>query len=78
MNSASIRQPLARFALRRQPIQSSKRFASSSEQKGAQDALATVQKLSGKAFESAKKFLQPVGEQTGRLLGCVFIFSWSL
>ncbi|KAF8800840.1 hypothetical protein BYT27DRAFT_7148204 [Phlegmacium glaucopus] len=71
MNTASVRQSLARFALRRQPIHSSKRFASSSEsqQKKAQDALATAQKVSGKVFENVIKFLEPVGEQTGRLFG---------
>ena len=78
MNSVSIRQSLARFAIRRQPIHTPKRFASSSEsqKKKAEDALATAQKISGKVFENAKKFLEPVGEQTGRLLGCVFIFSF--
>jgi len=75
MNPALIRQSLARFAVRRQPIRSSKRFASSSEaeQKKAQDTFATVQKISGKVVENAKKFLEPVGEQTGRLFGCVLI-----
>jgi hypothetical protein len=79
MNSVSIRQSLARLALRRQPIRSSKRFASSSEsqQKQGQDALAAAQNISGKVFENAKKFLEPIGEQTGRLLGCAFIYLFS-
>ena len=80
MNSASIRQSLARLALRRQPIHSSKRFASSSEsqQKQGQDALAAAQNISSKLFENAKKFLEPVGVQTGRLLGCAFIYPFRL
>ena len=74
MSSASIRQSLARLALRRQPIHSSKRFSSSeSQHEKAQDTLAAAQKFSGKVFESAKKILEPVGEYTGRLFGCVFI-----
>ena len=77
MNSASIRQSLTRLALRRQPIHSSRRFSSSELQhEKAQDTLAAAQKLSGKVFENAKKFLEPVGEYTGRLFGCVFIFSF--
>ena len=75
MNPASIRQSLARLALRRQAIHTSRRFSSSeARQEKAQDALATVQKLSRKVFENAKKFLEPVGEYSGRLFGCVFIF----
>ena len=78
MHSATIsRQSLARLALRRQPIHSSRRFLSSSEsqqQEKAQDILASAQKLSGKVFGNVKKFLEPVGEYTGRLFGCVFYF----
>jgi F-type H+-transporting ATPase subunit g len=75
MNSASIRQSLARLALRRQPIHTSRRFSSSdAQQEKAQDTLATAQKVSGKVFENVKKFLGPVGEFTGRLFGCMFIF----
>ena len=75
MNPASIRQSLARLALRRQAIHPSRRFSSSeAPQEKAQDALATVQKLSRKVFENAKKFLEPVSEYPGRLFGCVFIF----
>ena len=75
MNSAPIRQSLARLALRRQPIHSSRRFSSSdARQDKAQDTLATAQKLSTKVFENVKKFLEPVGEYTGRLFGCVFLF----
>ena len=72
--NASVRQSLARLALRRQPIHS-KRFASSSEaeQKKGPDALAAAQKISGKVFESAKKCLEPVSKQAGLLFGCVFI-----
>jgi len=70
MSSASIRQSLARLALRRQPIHSSKRFSSSeSQHEKAQDTLAAAQKFSGKVFENAKKILEPVGEYTGRLFG---------
>lgn len=76
MNSASIRQSLARFALRRQPVHTSRRFASSeAQQEKAQDTLAAAQKLSAKVFENAKKFLGPAGEYTGRLLGCMPNFS---
>ena len=79
MNSASIRQSLARLALRRQPIHSSRRFSSSELQhEKAQDTLAAAQKLSGKVFENAKKFLEPVGEYTGRLFGCVLYFSFCI
>lgn len=71
----SIRQSLARLALRRQPIHSSRRFSSSESQHGkTQDTLAAAQKLSSKVFENAKKFLGPIGDYTGRLLGCEFIF----
>ena len=76
MNPASTRLSLARLALRRQPIHSSKRFSSSESQHGkSQDTLAAAQKLSSKVFENAKKILGPIGDYTGRLLGCVFIFS---
>ena len=75
MNSAPIRQSLARLALRRQPIHSSRRFSSSdARQDKTQDTLATAQKFSTKVFENVKKFLEPVGEYTGRLFGCVFLF----
>ncbi|KAF8956174.1 mitochondrial ATP synthase g subunit-domain-containing protein [Flammula alnicola] len=60
---------LARQVLRQQ---SSKRFASStteSTQKKAQDALSAAQKNAGKFLESAKKFLEPVGDKAGQLLG---------
>ena len=50
------------------------RFASSTPgseelQKKAQDALSSVQKGLGQAFEAGKKFLGPVGEKAGTLLG---------
>ena len=79
MNPASIRQSLARLALRRQPIHSSRRFSSSeAQQEKAQDVLATAQKYSSKVFENAKKIFEPVGEYTGRLFGCVCFFLFVL
>ena len=53
------------------------RFASSAPnteelQKKAQDTFASVQKGLGQAFETGRKFLGPVGEQAGRLLGCTW------
>ena len=53
------------------------RFASSAPnteelQKKAQDALSSVQKGLGQAFETGKRFLGPVGEKAGTLLGCTW------
>ncbi|KAI0350423.1 hypothetical protein OH77DRAFT_1413092 [Trametes cingulata] len=50
------------------------RFASSTPnaeelQKKAQDTLQSVQKGLGRAFEAGKKFLGPVGEKAGNMLG---------
>lgn len=54
-----------------------KRFASNtpgssteSAQKKAEDALATVQKYAGEAVAAGKRFLGPVGERLGSVLGC--------
>ncbi|KAJ3512214.1 hypothetical protein NLJ89_g3648 [Agrocybe chaxingu] len=60
----------ARHTLRQRTL-ASRRFASteSTAQQKAQDALAAAQKNAGKAFESAKKLLEPLGEKAGQLLG---------
>ena len=55
------------------------RFASSTPgseelQKKAQDALSSVQKGLGQAFEAGRKFLGPVGEKAGTLLGGTWCF----
>jgi hypothetical protein len=58
-----------------------RRFASSSStgteaaQKRAQDALGSMQKNAEKVWESARKFMGPVGETMGNLLGCEWPFS---
>lgn len=49
-----------------------RRFASSqteAAQKKAQDALGAAQKNAEKALEAGKKFLGPVGEKAGNMLG---------
>ena len=55
-------------------VRQQQRFASSTPsteemQKKAQDVFASVQKGLGQAFEAGKKFLGPVGEKAGNLLG---------
>lgn len=58
---------------RRLPTQYS-RFASSnaeSAQKKTQDALGSAQKTAEKLWESSKKFLGPLGERAGSMLGCM-------
>lgn len=50
-----------------------RRFASTNTeaaQKKAQDALSGVQKNAEQIWASAKKFLGPVGEKAGNMLGC--------
>jgi hypothetical protein len=58
---------------RRLPTQYS-RFASSNAetaQKKAQDAFGSAQKTAEKLWESSKKFLGPLGERAGSMLGCM-------
>lgn len=58
---------------RRLPTQYS-RFASSNAetaQKKTQDALGSAQKTAEKLWESSKKFLGPLGERAGSMLGCM-------
>ncbi|EIW58045.1 F1F0 ATP synthase subunit g [Trametes versicolor FP-101664 SS1] len=55
-------------------VRQQQRFASTTPsteelQKKATETLATVQKGLGQAFEAGKKFLGPVGEKAGNLLG---------
>uniref|UniRef100_A0A8H8CF21 Uncharacterized protein n=1 Tax=Psilocybe cubensis TaxID=181762 RepID=A0A8H8CF21_PSICU len=64
---------LLRHSLARQQRSvATKRYAStdsSQAQKKAQETLASVQKNASKFFENAQKFLGPVGEKVGNLLG---------
>lgn len=67
-----LRQSLARQFVRQQRLAAQKRFNSTSTenaQQKAQDALAAAQKNAGKVWESAQKFLGPLGEKAGNLLG---------
>ena len=56
------------------------RFASSTPsaeemQKKAQETLSSVQKGLGQAFETGKRFLGPLGEKAGTMLGCTCLSS---
>lgn len=60
-------------------VRQQQRFASSTPnteelQKKAQETFASVQKGLGQALEAGKKFLGPVGEKAGNLLGGTLIF----
>jgi len=62
-----LRQSFLRQSLRLQQ----RRFASTeSAQKKATEALSDAGKTAEKVLEGAKKFLGPVGEKAGNLLGC--------
>lgn len=73
--SSLLRHSLTRQAFNKQRASTSKRFASSTEsgQQKAQDALGVAQKTAEKLWESAQKFLGPLGEKAGNLLGCMSI-----
>ncbi|CAA7265698.1 unnamed protein product [Cyclocybe aegerita] len=68
--ASTLRHSLTRQTLRQRTL-ASRRFASteSTTQQKAQDVLAAAQKNASKAFESAKKLLEPLGEKAGQLLG---------
>jgi hypothetical protein len=69
-----LRQSANRQALR-QRAPRSVRFASTNTeaaQKKAQETLATAQASAEKFLASAKKFLGPVGDKAGQLLGCTY------
>ena len=51
-----------------------RRFQSSTPEQKAQDALATAKNYASKFFEATKRFLGPVGDKAGQLIGCKFIF----
>jgi len=73
MQASILRHSFARQAFTQQRAVASKRLMSSSTeatQKKAQDALAAAQKNAGKFLDSAKKFLEPLGDKVGQLLGC--------
>ena len=60
-------------------LRQQQRFASSTPgseelQKKAQDVLSSVQKGLGQVFETGRKFLGPVGEKAGTLLGGTWCF----
>jgi hypothetical protein len=71
--SSLFRHSLARQAFKQQQSAASKRFTSSeSSPQKQQDALAAVQKTVGRVWEGAQRFLGPIGEKAGNLLGCTF------
>ena len=73
--SSFVRRSVARQAfLNQQRAAAGRRFQSSRPEQKAQDALATAKNYAGKFFEATKKFLGPVGDKAGQLLGCTFIF----
>ncbi|KAF9555068.1 hypothetical protein CPC08DRAFT_712321 [Agrocybe pediades] len=72
MQASILRYSFTRHALGQQRSLASKRLMSSSTeatQKKAQDALAAAQKNAGKFLDGAKKFLEPLGDKVGQLLG---------
>jgi hypothetical protein len=72
--SSFVRRSVARQAfLNQQRTVAGRRFQSSAPEQKAQDALATAKNYAGKFFEATKKFLGPVGDKAGQLLGCTFI-----
>ena len=75
--SSLLRHSLTRQVVNKQRASTSKRFASSTEssQHKAQDALGAAQKTAEKLWESAQKFLGPLGEKAGNLLGCMSIIA---
>jgi F-type H+-transporting ATPase subunit g len=73
--SSFVSRSVARQAfLNQQRAVAGRRFQSSAPEQKAQDALATAKNYAGKFFEATKKFLGPVGDKAGQLLGCTFIF----
>jgi len=76
--SSFVRRSVARQAfLNQQRAAAGRRFQSSPPSPQTQDALATAKNYAGKFFEATKKFLGPVGDKAGQLLGCMFILLWS-
>jgi F-type H+-transporting ATPase subunit g len=71
-----FRHSLARQAFRQRYAAPSRRFASTETSQ--QDALAAVQKTLGRVWEGAQKFLGPVGEKAGNLLGGELFVSFVL
>ncbi|KIM36036.1 hypothetical protein M413DRAFT_32066 [Hebeloma cylindrosporum] len=68
--SSFVRRSVARQAfLNQQRAAAGRRFQSSTPEQKAQDALATAKNYAGKFFEATKKFLGPVGDKAGQLLG---------
>ncbi len=74
-SSASLKRSFARSSFRR--FNGARFNSTSSTEKKAQDTLAGAQKAAGKAWESTVKFLGPVGERLGNLLGGESPFSFS-
>lgn len=68
--SSLFRRSLARQAFKQQPSVASRRFASEADQRKQQGAFAVIQQTAGRVWEGTRKFLGPLGEQAGNLLGC--------
>jgi hypothetical protein len=76
MLSTALRRSLARHsAFPNRRLYSS---PSESTQKKAQDTLASAQKNASKLWESSKKYLDPLTEKAGQMLGCTSFFHFSL
>ena len=70
--SSLFRHSLARQAFKQQPSVASRRFASEADQRKQQGAFAFVQQTASRIWDGTRKFLGPLGEQAGNLLGCKF------